>query len=748
MADLDGEQLGSGDLDRDFPKQNDEAAEAIVKDAQQKWKADFDFVSASRDAGLQDYKFTYGDSYNNFQWPGDVLDQRGGPESDKPTLTTNKVRQNNLLITNDMKKNKPAITFRPTGNGATAEAAKIWNGIARHIEGQSHAGDIYDQASTFMVNMGFGFWRIKTDYVAPDSFDQEIYIRPVVNPWSAMLSMDAKEPDKRDAKHGFVTEDVDRESFEMKYPQFKDLPSELALSSGSGTWVTRDHIRVCEFYKKELTQDTLFGYFPQGSAEPLMLYKSELNAELLDKVLSSPGLRKRPTIREAVRWYFIVGDRLIHKKPWPGKYIPLVQITAEETLIDGKYDCKGHTRYLLDQQRMYNYFSSAGVEFGALQTKTPWIAAAEAIEEHEDDWNSANIESKAVLTYNSRGDDGNEIPKPERIQPPISAPLCIEGMKIASDEIMAASGQYQDSMGAQSNERSAKAIMERQRQGQTSTYHFVDGQARGIRLTGEIIKDLAPKVYDTKRIMQIMQEDGKTIEVTIDPGAAKAYAETQQELGMAIERIFNPNVGSFAVLADVGPDWGTKREESFNAFSMLLGQAPQLIPLLADLLMLNADFAGAETAAERLYRMLPPQATGNGPSPQEQALQQRISALMESLQSIIQDNSKLKLELKGKDQQKLVDAFNAVTQRLKVIGDQAQSDGEFRAVVEQTLREALGIDVTPAADASLPVLQQSAEPAQLPLPLSQPVTPRGSRPGADGLNYQRDYSHSQQYRPV
>ncbi|WP_456301744.1 portal protein, partial [Ralstonia mannitolilytica] len=42
-----------------------------------------------------------------------------------------------------------------------------------------------------------------------------------------------------------------------------------------------------------------------------------------------------------------------------------------------------HTRNLKDAQRMYNYMSSANVEFIALQTKTPFIAPAEAIEGYE-----------------------------------------------------------------------------------------------------------------------------------------------------------------------------------------------------------------------------------------------------------------------------------------------------------------------------------------------------------------------------
>lgn len=159
----------------------------------------------------------------------------------------------------------------------------------------------------------------------------------------------------------------------------------------------------------------------------------------------------------------------------------------------------------------------------------------------------------------------------------------------------------------------------------------------------------------------------------------------------------------------------------------------------------------AETAAERLYRMLPPQAKGEGPTPQEQAAQQRIAALSESLMTLLQEKSKLQLELKGKDQQKLVDAFNAVTQRLKLTVDQGMDASQMKELVQDTLREALGIDVTPAAAASEPTLASAAAAngqGELPLEFQTPPAPQGAHMGPDGRMYMKDYGRSGAYRAV
>ena len=343
----------------------------VVADAHKKWKLCYDWFNPSLKKALEDFKFAHGDSDNNFQWPGDVLDARGGPESDKPILTINKVRQNNLLIINDAKKNKPAIKFRPVGNGATAESAQIWNGLARHIESQSQAQNVYDKAVSFMVKMGFGYWRITTDYVSDKSFDQEIYIKNVLDPWSVLLDKDAKEPDKSDANYGFISEDVTREIFDIKYPKYKHLPSALTLTNDGINWVTRDAVRVAEFYRRELTKDVLYAYVGQRMSEPVMLYRSELkDPEMLAKV-ERDAKAQRDVERAAVKWFFIVGDQVVEEKDWASKYIPIVKIVAEETIIENKYDCKGHTRYLKDPQRMYNYFSKLCCGVWCVADKNP-----------------------------------------------------------------------------------------------------------------------------------------------------------------------------------------------------------------------------------------------------------------------------------------------------------------------------------------------------------------------------------------
>lgn len=81
----------------------------------------------------------------------------------------------------------------------------------------------------------------------------------------------------------------------------------------------------------------------------------------------------------------------------------------------------------------------------------------------------------------------------------------------------------------------------------------------------------------------------------------------------------------------------------------------------------NADFPGADDIAERLERMVPAQAKGEGPPPELQQAQQQIQQAQQVNTKLLQTLTEERLKLKGKEQQKEIDVYKAVTDRLNVI---------------------------------------------------------------------------------
>jgi hypothetical protein len=677
----------------------------VIREAQKRFKMCQDWESNARKLWLDDIKFANADSDNGYQWPNAI--RRNRDVEEKPCLTINKARQHALQIINDAKKNKPAIKLMATGNGATKESADCLSSLVRYIEYHSKASVAYDTATEFQVTGGIGYLRVATDYTDDNNFDQDIYIRRVSDPLTIFLDPAAKELDKSDMRYAFVFDDIPLDEFEQMYPEYKDYFVTAAALGNEQDWVQHEKVRVAEYFRKVRDEDVMFTHNGQT-------YRK---SELLDpgqhdfvKALDSPTYTERTVVSDKVEYFFIVGHTVVERKSWPGRFIPIVPVIGEETVIEGQLDRKGHIRALKDAQRMYNYWSSSAVEYGALQTKTPWIGAVQAIEGYEEYWRDANRNSTAILPYNAKADDGSDIPPPTRVEPPTPAPVAITGMQVAAQEMQMVSGQYEAQMGAPGNERTGKAIQERQRQGDTATYHYINGLAVAIRHLGVILLDLIPRIYDTKRLLRVQGEDQMSYEMQIDPKQQQSYMQHKAANGQIALRSLNPSVGRYDVQADIGPGWATKREDAFNAFTLILTQAPQLTGLIGDILLQNGDFPGALQASERLRRMVPPQALGEGPSPQEQMMQQQIQNLSQLLTKTIEELAGERLKVKGHAAQKEIDAYEAFTKRLKVITDAsidayALKDATIQLIHDMSQVDLGDVETSSKAELSQPTTQ-------------------------------------------
>jgi len=667
----------------------------IIREAKAQFERCVAWESTARMRAKADRKFACGDAWNMWQWDGPVLKDRVG----RPCLTHNKIRQHNLQIINDARQNKVQIKVTPTGGEATYEAAQIFSGIIRRIEYESKAVDAYSTATYHQVESGIGYVTVDARYPDDKSFEQDLFIERVPDPDKIYLDPDCQMYDKSDAKFAFVYEDIPQAEWEKEHGPNAALPA-TALDNTADAWIQKGHVRRAIYWRRNVDSDTL--HLLRSGAT---VRESELDDAQMD-MLRPMIERSRDLETHSVEWFKIEADRIIERGDWAGKYIPIVPFIGEETVIDGQLDRKGHTRSQLDAQRIYNYWASSAVEQVALQTKVPFIAPAKAIEGHEKYWYSANVQNHAVLPFNPTDDNGQPLPAPERAPPPEMAQAYIQGMMIARQDLLDVTGQYQAELGMPSNERSGVAIQQRQRQGDTATYHYIDNQAKAIRQVGRILIDLIPKIYDTTRVTKIMAEDGTDSSIISTPNSRQAHMQiamqpggmpqtdpqgnplqlTQQQADQQREDentpdpriIFNPNVGRYDVEADVGPSFGTQRQEAANAFTQIMAQNPAAFAVVGDLWAENSDFPGAEELAERLRRGLPQQYKP-GPDPQMLQMQQQMQQQQQMAQGLLRQADAKVATLQGevvrqkekadeKAQQIEVDAYEAETNRLKAIG--------------------------------------------------------------------------------
>src|SRR5690606_25958438 len=154
------------------------------------------------------------------------------------------------------------------------------------------------------------------------------------------------------------------------------------------------------------------------------------------------------------------------------------------------------------------------------------------------------------------------------------------------------------------NETSGRAIMARQREGDTSTFHYIDNLSRAIRHAGRILIDLIPKVYGSARIVRVLGPDGAARQVGVAAGPQAA-----QRL-KAVEKVYDLAVGKYDLTVRSGPGFTSRREEAATQMIELIRAYPAAAPVVGDLLARNLDWPGADEIAGRLAALLPPQAKG------------------------------------------------------------------------------------------------------------------------------------------
>lgn len=687
----------------------------ILTDAKAAFKICDEAEQDNRRLWLEDMKF----ARLGEQWPEAVKAQRD--KEGRPCLTINRLPSFIRQVTNDARQNKPSIKCQPVDDGASEEVAEIQNGLIRNIEYTSNADVAYDTALDHAVTSGFGYFRIATDYAADDQFDQDIRIERVTNPLNIYGDPYSTAADSSDWNVAFVTELLKEAEFKRKYPGAQTLDFSSDGADRDDQWFTDDKMRIAEYWTREEVAKKLL----KMSSGEVMYEESYMKMKDLFYIMGVTVAGERETKGYKVTQRIITGSEVLETNKWAGRYIPIIPVYGDELNIEGKRHFISLIRSAKDAQMMFNFWRTASTELVALAPKAPFIGPKGAFNSDAEKWASANTTSHAYIEY-----DG---PTPPQRQGFAGVPAgALQEAMNASDDMKSIMGIFDASLGARSNETSGRAILARQREGDVSTFNYIDNLSRAIRHAGRVIVDLIPAVYNAPRIIRILHEDGKNESVKINqehtaqrPGEdgqgmqaqQGAMGETeqqeQQEFMQGVAKLYDLTVGKYDVIVESGPSYTTKREESAEQMMNFVQSFPQSAPLIGDLIAKNLDWPGADDISDRLKTMLPQQAQGQNPQMQQMQEQmqqmdahakQAVEQLSKQLEQARQDKS---LEARKLD----IEAFGKETDRLKLTSE-AFGPGQVQALVMQTLQQVLtSPDVLPQ---NMPPPIQQPQPQQPP----------------------------------
>ena len=556
----------------------------IIDEAKQFLKLCNDAETMNRQQGLEDLKFVSAGE----QWPVELQNSRN--LESRPILTINKLDGYCRQVTNQQRQQRPRIKVHGMNNQSDAKTAEVLEGICRHIEVNSNADNAYDTAFDYAVRMGWGFIRLITKYVADDSFDQEIYIDAVDNPFTVYFDPNSTRIDGSDAERCLVTTMISKDKFKVMYPGADDGGGTSFTQRGTGDsqseWITKEDIRVAEYYYAVMEKAKLY-QLSDGTVQ----YAD--GKDFFERV-EAAGLtieNERKSYKRTIKYKKLTAIEVLEERDWPSKYIPIVPVYGRHVVVGDKRHKFGIVRHAKDAQRMYNFWQTTITESVALAPKAKWLMAEGQDEGHENEWAAANVKSFPLLRYKQTDIDGQPAPPPQRLQPEPPPSGVMAASAAINQDIATLMGIYDPSQQLPGN-ISGKALNGQQQQVDLTNFDFYDNLTKSIAHVGKIILDLVPKIYDTQRVMRIIGADGKPDLVTINE--AKQNAEGVWEV------LHDTTIGQYDVVMETGPGYNSKRQAAVESMMPLFTGNPALFQVAGDLMFRNMEFPGAEVIADRL----------------------------------------------------------------------------------------------------------------------------------------------------
>jgi hypothetical protein len=603
----------------------------LLAEAKKRFTICVDTSSELRKASQTDMNFIDGN-----QWDSQIKQMR--QEARRPSLTINKLRVYINQVMNDIRANRPQIKVRPIDDFTDTKTARVINGLIKHICNNGNYKDAIDNATKYAVSAGFGYVRITTDYLHDRSMLQEFRIKIIDNPFLVYFPINlCHELDYSDAPYAFIRMSMSKDDFKLKYPKADDQAKWEMENIGDTAWRDQEEVWLAEYFVVEDTEITL--------------YQLEDGTVVDNNDAGLPVVKERKSKSRKVKWYLLSEHSILDEEELPFSSIPIVPILGQDFVINGKKRYYSLIRDAIDPQRLYNFWRSSEAEMIMLSPKAIFMGAKGMFEGLENQYKEANARPISFLEYNPSDSMHNQQPPPTRIEPPTISAAYIQAAAGANDDIRATTGLFAASLGEAGSEKSGKAILARQRQGDTANFHFFEAVNCATRRIGRLLIDGIPKIYDTVRTIRILGEDSTEDVVQVN----QMYHDDKTGLDV----LYDLTAGEYDVIVDTSVSYETKRLESMDILSRFVQSYPPAAQVIGDLLAKNLDIPEASEMAERLKRTIPPNLLSD---PNEQGIDEA------QVREIVQDLEKLQGQLQASETEK-----QALHQMLQKMQQQLES---------------------------------------------------------------------------
>lgn len=582
----------------------------------------------------------------------------------KIPLSFNKlgVLMNHLL--GDQIQNTPNLQILPDEN-VPVRTAEIRAALIKNITFNSDAKSVYQNAFWQAIVGGYSAYRIGTEYVNNYSFDQEIKMYSVEDPNRCYWDISAKTKCKTDGMFAGFRTRISRQKFKDMYG--KDIESSIGSSAitedSTLAFADDDSITQIDDYEREAKKIKIYKLSDDQGTVVDQDEFNKLEKRKIDdvKYIIYNGqpvtvLEKRETVRYTIKHRQIAGDYILEETDFPSEQLPVIFVDQKCYYTkQGQQITRSFFKDVKDAQRYLNYLATQMAYILKISRWDQFILARgnAASADTQQQWRDPSVVNGGLFY--------DEVPsgaKPEPLRPPELSPSFYQQYERTLMDLQTGTGMYNTQMGEMGNEISGEAVDARTRRGTKNTYVPYNSLNIAIACGGEIVDEMIPKVYDTRRLLMLSMPDTESEAIEINKPA--------DEYGLQIEN--DMTSGRYKIRLRPGPSYEGQKTEALQSLQLVLqaDKQGQVFPMIADLYAENLPLDNNIELRNRLRTLVPKEIIEAGktgkplppkqpqPSPDEMMMQLKQQELQQREQAAQREFAmKMKdFELKEKELQR------------------------------------------------------------------------------------------------
>lgn len=503
------------------------------------------------------------------------------------------LRKAGRQIMGDLKANPVQVDFQPKVE-TRDDGADLIDGLYRADDRINTSIEAYGNGTNEAVVCGLGGWELYTEYESNRAgVDSQVIRRRPLYEFNNNVLCDpnAKLLDKSDAKYWSILVPYSEEGYEELTEELTGEEDESGSSfkspemSYSFPWVGTGQqklIYVTRFYHKKKVKDTVYT-FEDPDGNELLLRKSDIEQiedELLDqgyKVISEKSIK-----RWEVTLYIASGKKILKTYKIAGENLPVVPVYGERAFVEGEEHWEGITRLAKDPQILRDFQMSYLADIVSRSPRPKPIFLAEQIGQFKAMYEPSGADNNYPYMLQERKDaNGEDLPfGPVGQMPELAVPSSLIQSIQLSREAVSDVAPANITSEISDVDLSGKAVVEMQRRLDDQSIIYQQNLKHAKRRDAEIYAGMASVVYDTPREVTMMLPDGTR--------------KSQQIMDMIMDDesgemvvINDLSNSEFQVFAEIGQNYSTKREETFETLGGMAEQMAMTDPQMAKELRLQ-----------------------------------------------------------------------------------------------------------------------------------------------------------------